>query len=70
VKKRTLGAILLDLENILDELVVHQECQWADILNLVFGHLTVHRPDAQEEYADGSHPEFYYGPKKINKESE
>jgi hypothetical protein len=65
-KNRTLGTALLDLETILDEMVDHHDLQWGDILNLVYGHLMVHRPDAREEYVDGdgSHPIFYYGPKE------
>ena len=60
---RKLGKVLLDLEPILDELADH-ELQMGDILALVKAHLEVHRPDCIEEYLDGSHPEYYYGPKK------
>lgn len=62
--KPKLGDTLLDLEKVLDELVDTHDCQWGDILNLVRGHLEIHRPDAQEEYLDGTHPVFYYGPKE------
>lgn len=62
--KRKFGDILLDLEELLDEMVDDHDVQWGDILNLVFGHLVIHRPDAQEEYTEGGNPEFYYGPKK------
>lgn len=60
-KTRPLGNILLDLELLLDEMVDCHELQWGDILNLVRGHLEVHRPDAQEEYVSGGNPKFYYG---------
>jgi len=63
-KKKRLGDTLLSLETVLDELVDDHDCQWGDIFNLVRGHLEIHRPDAQEEYLDGSHPVFYYGAKK------
>ena len=63
-KPRKTGEILLDLEVLIDELVDGQELQWGDILNLVHGHLVVHRPDAQEQYVDGDSPVFYYGPEK------
>lgn len=64
-KARPVGEILLDLEILLDEMVDDQDLQWGDILNLVYGHLVVHRPDAQEQYIkDDSSPIFYYGPKK------
>jgi len=59
---RPLGEILLDLEVVLDEMVDDHGLQWGDVLYNVYGHLRIHRPDAQEEYEDGTHPEFYYGP--------
>lgn len=62
--KRSLGNLLLDLENLLDELVDSHELQTGDILNLIHGHLQIHRPDAFEEYIDGTTPGFYYGPKE------
>ena len=61
---KKLGKVLLDLETVLDEMVDDHDLQWGDILNLVHGHLVVHRPDAQEEYVEGGNPEFYYGPKR------
>lgn len=62
---RKLGNILLDLEVILDEMVDDHELQTGDILNLVYGHLQIHRPDAMEVYTDdNSNPALYYGPKK------
>lgn len=70
---RKLGDILLDLEVILDEMVDSHELQVGDILNLVYGHLVIHRPDAKEVYvSDGSSPVFKYGPppnrKKMKKD--
>lgn len=59
--KRKLGAVLLDLEAILDEMIDNHDLQFGDILGLVHAHLMVHRPDAQEEYTDGGHPVFFYG---------
>jgi hypothetical protein len=59
---RKLGELLLDLEKVLDEMIDHHDLQWGDILSLVYGHLQVHRPDAQEQYVDGGSPVFYYGP--------
>lgn len=56
-----LGDLLLELENILDQMIDGHDLQFGDILNLVHGHLQVHRPDAQEEYTDGGSPVFYYG---------
>lgn len=55
-----LGDRLLELEEVIDE----NDLQWGDILNLVHGHLQVHRPDAQEEYTEGGNPVFYYGPEE------
>ena len=60
--KRTIGEALFDLEEILDDLIDNHELQWGDLLNIVYGHLVVHRPDAQEEYEEGGNPIFYYGP--------
>lgn len=58
-----MGDIMLDLEIILEEMVDQQELQKYEVLNLVSGWIDVHRPDAIEEYEDGTHPVFYYGPK-------
>lgn len=65
--KRTLGDQLLDLEDILNEMIDSNDLQWGDVFGLVRQHLEVHRPDAREEYVDGGHPEFYYGPKTNNR---
>lgn len=62
-KSNKMEDLLLELENVLDRMA-NQGMQWGDILNQVRGHLEVHRPDAQEEYLDGSNPVFYYGPKE------
>ena len=63
-KLRPLGAVLLDLEPLLLEMVVNHDLQTGDVLNLVYGYLEVHCPGAKEEYDDGGNPMFYYGPKK------
>ena len=61
---RMMGDIMLDMEPLLLEMAIDQDLQWGEILHLVYGYLKVHVPGGQEEYLDGSHPEFYYGPKK------
>ncbi len=67
MKKKTIrpmGQIYLELEKLVDEMIDDHDVQWGDILYWLFGHLVEHRPDAREEYTDGSgHPVFYYGPK-------
>ena len=60
---RKIGDILLDLEVILDEMC-DQGLQWGDILALIHQQLTTHRQDAQEEFVEGGHPIYYYGPEK------
>ncbi len=57
---RSVGKIYLELEKLTDELIDDHGFQWGDILWWVFGHLKIHRPDAQEEYEDGSSPVFSY----------
>lgn len=63
-KIRPTGKILLDMEPLLEELVDDHDLQWYDILFLVLGWLMVHRPDAQEQYLDGTKPVFFYGHKE------
>lgn len=63
-KPRPLGDIMLDLEPLLLEMVESHDLQYGDILNLVYGYLEVHAPDAKEVYVRGGSPEFYYGPKR------
>lgn len=62
MKKRKLGDILLDLEVLLDEMIDAHDLQWGEVLALVFCWLQIHRPDAKEEYEDGSSPKYRYGP--------
>lgn len=62
--KRAAGEILLDLEELLDELIDDHSFQFGDIIYWVYGHLKIHRPDAEEEYLDDTHPYLYYGPGK------
>jgi hypothetical protein len=61
--KTKMEKALFDLEEACMAMV---DCglQWGDILNLTRGYLESHCPGAQEEYMDGTNPEFYYGPKK------
>lgn len=66
-KRRKIGAILLDLETILLELVDHG-MQWGDIIFQIYGYLMVHALGAREEYLDGTHPELTYGPRKKAKD--
>ena len=62
---RAFGDILLDLEILLDEMIDDHDVQFGDILNLIYGHLVIHRPDAREVYEDdGSSPILSYGPSK------
>ena len=63
-KLRPLGDILLDLEPLIDELTDQHSLQWSDILALIHVYLTVHHPENQEEYLDGSNPIWYYGPRR------
>lgn len=62
-RRRKIGVILLDLEQILLELVDHG-MQWGDIIFQIYGYLMIHCPGAREEYTDGTHPELSYGPTK------
>lgn len=66
-KLRPLGDILLEIEPLLLELVESHDLQWGDVFALLRGYLEVHLPDAQEEYLDGTRPEFYYGYKRSSK---
>lgn len=61
---RKFGDVMLELEEIIDELIDDHEVQWGDVFYLVYGHLKIHRPDAQEQYEEGGSPEFYYGPRR------
>lgn len=62
---RPVGDVMLDMEKLLFELGVGHDMQWHEILALVHGWLQVHLPAQRETYTeDGSHPEYYYGPKR------
>lgn len=63
-KLRPLGQTLLDLEVLILEMTVDHDMQWGDVLNIVRGYMEVHCPHAREEYTEGGHPEFYYGPRR------
>lgn len=57
---KSTGDLLLELEVVLDALC-QQGLQHGDVLAMVHVYLTVHQPDAREQYTKGGHPEFYYG---------
>jgi len=59
---RKMGEITSDLEELLGEMVDVHDLQTGEIMSLVHNWIEVHRPDAREEYEDGSSPIFYYGP--------
>jgi hypothetical protein len=64
-KIRPAGEIFLDLEILRNELIDDHGFQAGDILAEEYVWLMSHRPDAFEEYSDGSgKPHFYYGPKE------
>ena len=62
---RPLGDITLDMEKLLVEMTDQHELQWGEVLSLVYSWLSVHAPQAREEYTDGSgSPIFQYGPRQ------
>lgn len=63
-KLRRLGDVTLDLEKVLQEMVYDHDLQWGEILGLTKTYLEIHCPEAQEEYEEGGHPEYYYGPRR------
>lgn len=60
---RPMGDILLDQEKLVDEYEDHG-LQLGDVLALLLNHIHVHNKGMVEEYLDGTHPIFKYGPKK------
>jgi hypothetical protein len=61
---RPVGEILLDMEELRQELIDDHGMQWGDLFYELYGWLEIHRPDAREEYVEGGHPVFYYGPEE------
>ncbi len=61
---RPLGEITADQERCLLEMVVDHKMQWHEILGIILLYLSVHAPDSQEEYMNGTHPVFFYGPRE------
>ena len=61
---RPVGLITADMEVLLEELTDQHCLQKGEILSLVACWIDIHRPNAIEEYEDGSNPELYYGPKR------
>jgi hypothetical protein len=62
--KKPVKRLLYDLEKIVDRLIDECGWQWGDLFYWLYGHLKIHRPDAQEEYEDGTNPKFEYGPEE------
>lgn len=58
-----MGDITLDMETYLEEMVDDHNLQHGEIIYLVLGWLKIHRPDAAEEYLNGTHPNLYGPPK-------
>jgi hypothetical protein len=63
-KIQPMGDIMHELEAVVSKMVDQHDLQHGEILNLVEGYLQVHLPGSREEYVDGGHPVFYYGPKE------
>lgn len=63
-KVRRMGDVTLSMETVIQEMCEDHDLQWGEVINIIRGYLEVHYPNQQEEYIDGSHPVFYYGPKK------
>ncbi len=61
---RIISDVLLDLEPLLFELTEEQGLQMGEMLALVKCWIEIHYPDAIEEYQNGTHPIYYYGPKE------
>lgn len=58
---RPMGEITAEMEELVTEMIDDHQLQWHEILGLMHAYLQSHRPDAQEEYEDGSRPVYFYG---------
>ena len=63
MKIRPLGEITGELEHLLDELYIHHDMQFHEVLGILYLTTKTHYPGAIEEYKDGSNPVLYYGKK-------
>lgn len=59
-KIRPYGQILLDMEVLRNEMLDDHDVQWSDMIFELYAWLEVHRPDAREEYMDGTNPILRY----------
>lgn len=59
---RPMGDIMLDFEKVIQEMIDDHDLQWGEVLSQTHQYLRSHYPGAQEEYLDGSHPVYFYGP--------
>jgi hypothetical protein len=61
---RPMGVITANMETLLEEMTNDHDLQWGEVLSLVHAWLTIHAPQAQEQYYENNEvPVFYYGPK-------
>lgn len=60
--KTRYGDLLLQLESILETMIDEHDVQRYDVLGAVDYWIRVHRPEAIEEYEDGSIPELFRNP--------
>jgi hypothetical protein len=56
------GQLLLQLETVLEKMIDQHDVQRYDILGSVDYWIRVHRPEAVEEYLDGSIPDLFRNP--------
>ena len=56
------GQLLLHLETILEKIVDQHDMQRYDVIGAVDYWFRVHRPDAIEEYEDGTIPDIFRAP--------
>lgn len=58
------GDVTLELEKVLEKMTHDHDLQWGEVLGQVLAWLFVHAESYRETYLDGTHPEYYYGPKR------
>lgn len=65
-KLRPLGKIMDEMEPLLEEMTDEDkhDMQYQEVLAQVYVWLMTHAPHQEPTYLDGTHPEFYFGPRR------
>lgn len=59
-----MGDVMFTVEDVVTQMAEEHDMQKGEMLSLFAQYIDNHFPGAIEEYEDGTHPIYFYGPKE------